>query len=100
MLPQNASLDFSLFLPGYSDVLGIVTLRYVRGAVTLGPIRGLPHTHTLNLFSAAAPQISQPETAGRGEAAGVCVCSGWIRARFRCVSLSRRPHAAARKQHQ
>ena len=33
-------------------------LRYVRGAVRLS--RGLPHTHTLNLFSAAAPPISPP----------------------------------------
>ena len=97
MLPQNASLEISLFtffLPGHCDVTTtqmdpLVHLGrcYVRGAVMLR----LPHTHTLNLFSAAAPGISQPETAGRGEAvsphtqthsqaAGVCVCSGWFRA--------------------
>ena len=58
-------------------------LRYVRGAVTLsGPIRGLPHTHTLNLFSAAAPPISPPWDGGTWRGCGfVCVLglvSGWV----------------------
>ena len=66
-------------------------------------------SHTLNIFSAAAPPISPPWDGGtrRGFESvcehthklpvrlRVCVCvlgldSGWIRAGFRCVSLSRR----------
>ena len=58
-------------------------LRYVRGADQSADF--LTHTHSIFSQAAAAPRISQPETAGLGEAVGVCVCvcvlglvSGWV----------------------
>ena len=96
MLPQNASLDISLFLPGTKwrndDPNGPI-----RGAVTLSPwigpnwpIRGLPHTHTHSIFSQLQlRRFLLPEMAERGESVcehthkqtpsqAACVCSGWV----------------------
>ena len=77
-------------------------LRYVRGAVTFGPIRGLPHTHTHTLGGTlrgsllrGAGQCELAHWCGVGETARhsgsqpghthtlparlrVCVCSGWV----------------------
>ena len=70
MLPQNDSLDISLFLPGYSDVpitkwthWSKWTNPWSRYVTSAEPLR--PHTHTLNLFSATAPPISPPWDGGK-----------------------------------
>ena len=88
-------------------------LHYVRGVVTFGPIRGLPHTHTLRgtlrgsllqgedtvswltgVGSARRQNTAElslgTHTNSQPGCGCVCVCSGWFRAGFRCVSLSRR----------
>ena len=60
--------------------------RYVMSADWSKLTNGLPHT--LKLFSSAAPRISQPETAGRGEAVSLC------EQQQRPSNTAPRPHAA------